>query len=292
MSSDVTPTLPGSALDDTLALHDWPLSIGWPIRGQVLMLHGLGEHIGHYTDLADSLNQWGFAVRGYDHYGHGESSGQRGELPQDDRLIQDLAAVIDDTRARMDDRLPLILFGHCLGGLVAARLVSQKLRRIDGLVLSSPPLRAGLGFAQRALVRSLNAIVPQWPLGIGVPPEMLTHDVTMAQAFRLDALQHDRMSARLAHFLVSAGPAVLARAPRWKVPTLLLYAGQDKLVDPAGSRQFAQTAPPEVVTSHGFPMHFHALFHELQRQPVYDMLQQWLWSRYPAMALEWSGAPA
>ena len=292
MNADVTPSLPGSVLDDTLALHDWPLSIGWPIRGQVLMLHGLGEHIGHYTDLADRLNQWGFAVRGYDQYGHGESSGQRGELPDEDRLVTDLAAVIDDTRARMDDRVPLILFGHCLGGLVAARLVSMKLRRVEGLVLSSPPLKAGLGFAQRALVRSLNRFAPRWPLGIGVPPEQLTHDMATAQVFRQDTLQHDRMSARLAHFILDAGQAVLTRAPRWKVPTLLLYAGQDKLVDPAGSRQFAQTAPAEVVSAHGFAMHYHALFHELQRQPAYDMLQQWLWARHPAMALECSGAPA
>lgn len=140
-----------------MSLHDWPLSIGSPTRGQVLLVHGLGEHIGHYTELADRLNQWGFAVRGYDQYGHGESSGGRGELPQEDRLVTDLAAVIDDTRARLDDRLPLILLGHCLGALVAARLVSQKLRRVEGLVLSSPPLDAGLGFARRVrIVRSIG----------------------------------------------------------------------------------------------------------------------------------------
>lgn len=281
-----------STLDDSLSLHDWPLSIGCPTRGQVLLLHGLGEHIGHYTELADRLNQWGFAVRGYDQYGHGESSGGRGELPQEDRLVTDLAAVIDDTRARLDDRLPLILLGHCLGGLVAARLVSQKLRRVEGLVLSSPPLDAGLGFARRALVRALNAVAPGWRVSNGVQPSLLTHDAAAAELLRHDPLLHDRMSARLAHFILTSGPAVVARAPRWKVPTLLLYAGQDQLVDPAGSRAFGDSAPADRVTTLGFPMHFHALFHELQRRPVYDALQQWLWARYPAMTLEWSGALA
>ena len=292
MTRDPAPSSLASALDDTLTMHDWPLSIGWPIRGQVLMVHGLGEHIGHYTELAYQLNQWGFAVRGYDQYGHGESSGLRGDLPREDRLVTDLAAVIDDTRARMDDRLPLILLGHCLGGLVAARLVSLKLRRVERLVMSSPPLAAGLGLVQRAAVRSLNAVAPQVRLHNGVDPDTLTHDLPLAAAFHKDPLWHDRMSVRLAHFILSSGSAVLARAPRWKVPTLLLYAGQDRLVNPAGSQQFARTAPAEQVTAQGFPMHFHALFHELQRQPVYDALRQWLWARFPAMTLEWSRALA
>lgn len=288
----MAPSVLASALGDALSLHDWPLSIGWPIRGQVLLVHGLGEHIGHYTELADRLNQWGFAVRGYDLYGHGESAGQRGELPEEDRLVTDLAAVIDDTRSRLDDRLPLILVGHCLGALVAARLVSHKLRRVEGLVLSSPPLSAGLGMVRRALVRSLNTVAPNLRMHNGVQPSVLTHDLATVEQLRQDPLLHDRMSARLAHFIVTSGPAVVARAPRWKVPTLLLYAGQDQVVDPAGSRQFGQTAPAEVVTTLGFPMHFHALFQELQRQPVYDALQRWLWARYPEMTLEWSGALA
>ena len=130
--------LPGSLPDDNLVLHDWPLPVGGPIRGQVLLVHGLGEHVGRYVHVADQLNQWGFSVRGYDQYGHGESAGLRGELPTDDKLLDDLATVIDDTRARMDDRLPLILLGHSMGGLVAAQLVAQAAPRgCTGAVVAS-----------------------------------------------------------------------------------------------------------------------------------------------------------
>ena len=87
--------------------------------------------MGRYVHVADQLNKWGFSVRGYDQYGHGESAGLRGELPTDDKLLDDLATVIDDTRARMDDRLPLILLGHSMGGLVAAQVEDLlTLRRI------------------------------------------------------------------------------------------------------------------------------------------------------------------
>ena len=101
-----------------------------------------------------------------------------------------------------------------------------------------------------------------------------------------DGLRHGRMSARLGHYIYTQGSAVRARAPHWQTPTLLLYAGQDASVDPAGSQQFAQAAPAGWVTAHRFPMHFHALFHELERQPIYDTLQQWLWARYPTLALD------
>ena len=58
-----------------------------------------------------------------------------------------------------------------------------------------------------------------------------------------DPLVHDRISLRLARFIAEAGPRVVARAPRWKVPTLLMYAGSDHLVDPEGSRAFCAAAP-------------------------------------------------
>ena len=169
--------LPGSLPDDNLVLHDWPLPVGGPIRGQVLLVHGLGEHIGNYTELANQLNHWGFAVRGYDQYGHGESSGERGDVPDEDRLMRDLATVIDDTRTLLDDRLPLILLGHGIGALVAARLVGQKLRRVDGLVISSPAFSVCSRIGQAQLLRAMTMVAPQLPLENRMIPEDLTHDL-------------------------------------------------------------------------------------------------------------------
>ena len=267
---------------ESLALHDWPLSAGGAARGVVLLVHGLGEHMGRYQHVADRLNQWGFSVRGYDQYGHGESAGVRGDLPSDDRLLTDLAAIIDDTRARMDDRLPLILLGHSMGGLVAARLVSLKLRRVDALVLSSPALDAGLSVVQKALAASLWRLAPRARVANGIDPNGLSRDPAAVQAYQADPLVHDRISARLARFIAEAGPAVVAQAPAWRVPTLLLYAGDDRLVNPAGSRAFAAAAPPGVVTARCFEDDWHEIFHETGREAVYAELRTWLDARCPA----------
>ena len=54
-----------------LALQQWPLDEGQALRGAVLIVHGLGEHGGRYNGVAQRLNDWGYAVRAYDQFGHG-----------------------------------------------------------------------------------------------------------------------------------------------------------------------------------------------------------------------------
>lgn len=261
---------------ENLAVIDWPLEPGQHRRGVVLIVHGLGEHAGRYDALAERLNSWGFSVRAYDQHGHGESSGQRGALPTDTHLLDDLADVLDDTRRHTDPRIPVILLGHSLGGLVAARLVSLNMRKVEGLVLSSPALDAGMNPVQKLLVAVLPRIAPNLRVGNGLDPQYLSHHAGVVQDYRNDPLVHDRISARLARFIAEAGPATLDGAPGWRTPTLLLYAGADKLVNPAGSRAFAAAAPPRVVTSHGFEGLYHEIFNEVEREAVLAQLQRWL----------------
>jgi alpha-beta hydrolase superfamily lysophospholipase len=263
-----------------LAVMDWPLPSGAPSRGLVVIVHGLGEHAGRYDHVAERLNSWGFAVRSYDQHGHGESDGKPGALPSDTFLLDNLAELLDTSRRRMDPRLPLVLMGHSLGGLVAARLVSLNLRKVDGLVLSSPALDAGMNAFQKLLVSVLPRLAPDLRVGNGLNAQYLSHDAGVVQAYRDDPMVHDRISARLARFIADAGPAVLASAPQWRVPTLLLYAGADHLVNPEGSRAFAAAAPPGVVSAHCFEGLYHEIFNEVDREAVFERLKGWLDARF------------
>ncbi|WP_296448367.1 alpha/beta hydrolase [Rhodoferax sp. UBA5149] len=265
---------------DNIAIQDWPLEPRTPLRGVVVLVHGLGEHAGRYDTLARLLNDWGFAVRGYDQYGHGESGGPRGGLPTDTRLLEDLADIVDSTRARMDPKTPLILLGHSMGGLVAARFVALAIRPVAALILSSPALDPGLNVVQKLLVAVLPKIAPNLRVGNGLDASLISHDPAVVAAYQKDPLVHDRVSARLARFIADGGAATLALAPTWKVPTLLLYAGADKLVNPAGSRAFAAAAPKQVLTSRCFETLYHEIFNELQPVPVFTELKRWLDARF------------
>ena len=261
---------------ENLAVYDWPLPDA--PRATVLLVHGLGEHAGRYDALARHLGTWGYAVRGYDHYGHGESSGPRGGLPWDTRLLDDLTDIVDATRARMPAGQPLVLLGHSMGGLVAARFVALGMRPVDALVLSSPAFDAGLGPVQKLLLATLQRIAPNLRVGNGLDAHYLSHDPSVVRAYLADRLCHDRISVRLARFIAEAGPATVARAAHWQVPTLLLWAGADRLVNPAGSRAFASAAPKERVQAHCFEPLYHELFNESPElaDPVFERLQHWL----------------
>lgn len=268
---------------ETLGVLDWPTA--QPARrGTVLMVHGLGEHMGRYAHVAQALNGWGFDARGYDHYGHGRSSGPRGGLTHDQRLLTDLAEIIDDTRKRMSPGEPLVLLGHSLGGLVAAHFVSLDRRPVDALVLSSPGLDAGFSAVQKLLLAVLPRLAPNLRVDNGLDVQGLSHDPAVVAAYQADPLCHDRVCGRLARYAANAGQTTVAAASQWSVPTLLMWAGDDRLVQAATTAAFAAAAPPGVVQSQCFASHFHEIFNETPERaaPVFALLESWLTQRFPA----------
>ena len=48
-----------------------------PVKGDVIVVHGFGEHIGRYAHIFRELNAAGYACHGMDHQGHGASEGDR-----------------------------------------------------------------------------------------------------------------------------------------------------------------------------------------------------------------------
>ena len=153
---------------------------------------------------------------------------------------------------------PLVLLGHSLGGLVAARFVAEMFatpraewsRPVDALVLSSPALDPGMNGMQRALLGLLGPLAPHLPVGNGLKPAWISRDPAVVRAYVDDPLVHDRVTPRLVRFIVEGGTQVLGVASRWCVPTLLLWAGADRCVAPAGSAAFAAAAPPRLDDAH------------------------------------------
>jgi alpha-beta hydrolase superfamily lysophospholipase len=265
---------------ERLALRDWPMPQGRRPRALMLIVHGLGEHAGRYQHVAARLNGWGFAVRAFDQFGHGQSDGPRGGLPTPLRLLEDLALLVDVTREVIGPEGKLVLFGHSLGGLVAGALLAQRLREVDGLVMSSPALDAGLGPVQKLLVALLPGLLPNLRVGNGLDAQYLSHDPGVVRAYLADPLVHDRIAARLARFIAMEGPATVAQASQWRTPTLLLYAGQDRLVNPQGSRRFAEQAPKALVQAQCFDALRHEIFNEIDAEPVFAALRDWLDRRF------------
>jgi alpha-beta hydrolase superfamily lysophospholipase len=265
---------------DGLRLHlrRWPAR--GPPRGTIQLVHGLGEHLGRYEALAAALTAAGWDVAGHDQRGHGRSEGARGGIAQPDSLLQDLARVSDHLRGAGRH----LLLGHSMGGVVAARMVAEALRpeparwgrHFDGLVLSSPAFDPGLGTLNKLLLATLAPLAPHLALGNGLRPDWISRDPEVVARYRSDALVHDRVTPRLVRFIVDEGALLCRLAGGWRLPTLLLWAGDDRCVAAAGSARFAAAAPQAAVTGQAFAGLYHEIFNEPEREQVLAVLTRWL----------------
>jgi alpha-beta hydrolase superfamily lysophospholipase len=279
MSSDsyLSPFTAGDG--ENIALHDWPLPDVWPdqaIKGTVIIVHGLGEHAFRHAHVAQRLNTLGYHVRAYDQYGHGESGGSRGCIPSEMRLVDDLADVVDDTQRNMRAGQKLLLLGHSMGGVVVASFARQKMRPVNAIILSSPAFDPGLNAVQKFMLSTLPRFAPNLRVDNGLKVEKLSRDPIVVQAYRGDAFVHRKVSGRLARFIADEGARIIAAAPQWDTPTLLMYAGSDALVSPAGSRAFAAAAPAQCVQTHCFEPMYHEIFNDPEREQVFAKMAEWL----------------
>ena len=69
---------------------------------------------------------------------------------------------------------------------------------------------------------------------------------------------------------------VRQRASDWTTPTLFLYSGADRCVQPEGSRQFVASVPAALIQSWEYVKMSHEIFNEPDRETVLKELQDWL----------------
>ncbi|MGV3548875.1 alpha/beta fold hydrolase [Rhizobium sp.] len=118
-------------------------------RGIFLLSHGLAEHSLRYAPLARHLAARGYAVRGFDHRGHGLTTAPDAPLGRfawkggEAALLADLAAVRDNVTAEHPG-LPVILFGHSMGGMIAARAAETDPHAYAGLCIWNSHLNPGI----------------------------------------------------------------------------------------------------------------------------------------------------
>ena len=122
----------------TLAYRHQPAS--GPASGILLICHGLAEHSGRYGELAAFMSGHGFHVYAHDHRGHGETTAPDatiGRFARRDgvRNVVDDVCAVRDAAVAANPGLPVILFGHSMGGLVALNAAVAHPRRFDALTV-------------------------------------------------------------------------------------------------------------------------------------------------------------
>jgi alpha-beta hydrolase superfamily lysophospholipase len=254
---------------------------GGTVKRSALLLHGLGEHGGRYGHVAAALNALGIDVWAHDHRGFGKSSGDRAKIPDRNSFVDDAKFVFDkicaDANGSHGGQRPILL-GHSMGGAIAARAVTGGWITPSLLILSSPGLVSYLNSATRAGVRALELVTPNLAVPHGLPLDKISHDQEVLAQSKADPLSHALISPRITMFIVDAGEAAIRDAGKLTMPTLVQAAGDDKLVDPEGSKQFAAAAPAGLCTLKIYDGLYHEIYNErpADRARVLVDLQDWL----------------
>ncbi|MCW5723936.1 MAG: alpha/beta hydrolase [Maricaulaceae bacterium] len=139
-------------------------------RGIVHIHHGLAEHAARYARFAAFLSARGFHVYAHDHRGHGHT--RAADAPQGRfagqggwaKVVDDAAFVAECAR-KSHPGLPLILFGHSMGGVAA---FDHLLGHPHG-VRAAAIWNAALNAASLAWLMRLVLDFERWLNGPGAP---------------------------------------------------------------------------------------------------------------------------
>ncbi|PDT54519.1 MULTISPECIES: alpha/beta hydrolase [Sinorhizobium] len=144
-------------------------------RGILLVSHGLAEHSGRYARFAEAMAQHGFHVYAHDHRGHGESRAADAQLGLfskrggSEKVIADLRAVRQMAAANHPG-LPVVLFGHSMGGLIALNAAETDPELYDALAVWNSNFRPGPAGRGGQLILAIERMLK----GSDVPSPLLS----------------------------------------------------------------------------------------------------------------------
>ena len=146
------------------------------------------------------------------------------------------------------------------------------------LALSSPAIAPRVSALKEQALRLLVKFAPDLPLNSRIKPEQVTRDPTEQAKIKADERMHTTVTPRLVVSILDQGESALAAANRIRVPTLLLVAGDDRVVDQDVTLKFAAKIQPDLMTLHTYPKLFHEVFNELppDRKFVFQDFDRWL----------------
>lgn len=253
---------------------------GWEPEGApravVCLVHGLGEHVARYENVATALTAEGFVLFGFDQRGHGRSGGPRGHVPSYNQMMDDIDLLLKQAASRYPG-LPTFLYGHSMGGNEVLNFSLRRKPEVKGVIATGPFLR--LAFqppaAQVTLARMMNGIFPTFTQKSGLELAALSCDQKVVDAYVADPLVHDKITARLFVELFDSGEWALNRAGEFTLPLLLMHGSADRLTSANATREFARNGGKNI-SLHIWDGWYHEIHNEADQAEVFKVMLDWL----------------
>ncbi len=240
-----------------IVVREWPNP---EPRFIALLSHGAGEHVGRYEHVAAALRARGAAVMGPDHQGHGRSGGPRMLITDFEDVVTDLHLVAEEAATDHPGR-PVVLIGHSMGGMIAARYGQRFGHELAALVLSGPVLGP---WPVPQMLLSMDPF-PEMP----IDPAVLSRDPEVGRAYAADPLVwHGALTREILEATVRCLATIEAGPPLGALPTLWVHGLEDALVPADVVRQGVEGLGAESVERRLYPGARHEVFNEINKDEV------------------------
>lgn len=242
----------------------------------VIIVHGIGEHIGRYRHVALHLAQQGYAVYGLDHRTHGKSEGQpRVYITDFDQVAADLKQFVDMIA---QPGKKIFLYGHSMGSFVCLKYLLKYQQELAGFISTGCPIMIDTLFPSYIahVGNVLNAFAPTLPL-IPLELDAISRDPAVVAAYQADPLVHtSRVRVRMAVGYNNALKALRLRLSELRLPMLILHGGNDKTAPVSGSHLLHEKASSPDKTLEIYPGLYHEIHNEPEQNLVLSDIAAWL----------------
>ena len=250
----------------------------WPCdapRAVMSLVHGFGEHSGRYAHMAKALNAHNISVVSIDLRGHGRSDGKRGVVRNYDDYRADLTALLTKTR-ELYAALPHILYGHSMGGGIVLDYGYKNLSNVAAIIASAPLLKlaAPPPAILTPIVKLMKVLNPKGAIKQPIDGTKISTLKPEQRLYLEDPLNHGQCGFGTAIGMVETGENIIARAPQWDVPLLLVHSRDDVLTDFAASAAFAAQA--KNTEFHAFENSAHELHNDIYRTKIYTLMTDFI----------------
>ena len=242
----------------------------------IIIAHGIGEHGGCYDEWAEKFVAGSIGVVTFDMRGHGLSPGIRGHAAINS-LIADLAIIVGEVQKKFED-VPVVLFGHSMGGQIALSAANCSNIKVQGVIASSPLLKLENppSMWMTVLAKCASYTAPWITIRTGVKASQLSQTGIVAKSTKTDPLLHKKISVKLFSDLLANGKAIISKKYLPCAPVLLMHGTADTLVSFKASQKFSKKNRKVILFKAWRDMR-HDLLNDAGKEMVFRFVMKWIY---------------
>ncbi len=249
-------------------------------KANVLIVHGYGEHIERYNEVAEAFNLAGFSVFGYDFKAHGRSEGVDCYMDDFQEYLDDLDKIL----SYLSFDKPFYFYAHSVGALTTITYllnndVDKDLFR--GCVFTGPALKIAedLSPLLQKMSGIIAAIAPRFKAA-ALPVDGISKVPEEQVKYKEDPyIYSDKICAAPGSAIIKATKKMQQSFEKVDFPFLVMHGKDDTIIEPKSSEMLydgAVSSDKEIVMWDDLA---HEIMRSYKKTEVIKKMADWMLQR-------------